>query len=152
MMSASGRRKTLSRSRRLTMPTSFPSSSTTGSLLIRCVFISRAAAGMVASGPMVTAGAVISVPAVRLTYRCLRNSQRRPAELAIRARLLVSSSAASRSASLTTPTTSRPIFSTGIPLIRCSASSRSISWYGVIRSTVTTEVVITSLTLRAHRR
>jgi len=33
----------------------------------------------------------------------------------------------------------------------CSVSRRAISWYGVIRSTVTTDVVITSLTQRAHR-
>ena len=101
---------------------------------------------------MVMAGAVISVPAVRFACGCGRRRQRRPTELAIRARLLVSSSAASRSASDTTPATSRPIFSTGMPLILCWVSRRSISWYGVIRSTVTTEVVITSLTRRAHRR
>ena len=49
------------------MPTSLPSSSTTGSLLTWWVFISRAAAGMVASGPMVMAGEVISTSAVRFT-------------------------------------------------------------------------------------
>ena len=93
-----------------------------------CVFISRAAAGMVASGPMVMAGEVISAPAVSRTCGCLRRCQRRPIEPAIRACLRVSSSAASRSVSETTPTTSRPIFSTGTPLIRCLVSRRSISW------------------------
>ena len=134
------------------MPTSLPSSSITGSLLMWCVFISRAAAGMVASGPMVMAGSVISASAVRFTCGCLRSRQRRPIALAIRACRALSSSAASRSASETTPATCRPIISTGTPLILRSVSTRSISWYGVIRSTVTTEVVITSLTLRAHRR
>ena len=38
-----------------------------------------------------------------------------------------------------------------MPLIRRSAISLAISLYGVMRSTLTTFVVITSLTRRAHR-
>ena len=111
----------LSKSRRVTMPTSLPSESTTGSLLTWCVFISRAALGMVASGWMVMAGAVIIVPATRPVRRGWRSRQRRgdcAFSLACRA---VLSSAASRSDSDTTPTTCRPIFSTGTPLILCWA-------------------------------
>jgi hypothetical protein len=71
-MSSSGRRNTLSRSRRLTMPMSIPCSLTTGSLRTWCVLISRAAAGTVASGPIVMAGVDISSPAVSTGCRSPR--------------------------------------------------------------------------------
>ena len=49
-ISSSGRRKTLSKSLRLTMPISLPDEPTTGSRLMRCPFISLAAAPTGASG------------------------------------------------------------------------------------------------------
>ena len=52
---------------------------------------------------------------------------------------------------LTISKLARSIINTGTPPIVCSVSRRAISWYGAIRSTVTTDVVITSLTRRARR-
>jgi hypothetical protein len=149
--SMSGRRKTLSRSRRLMMPSSFPSGSTTGRRRRWRAFISRAAPGIVASGWIVIAGDVISSPAVSPQCRGRWPGQRCRPAAPMRARRASSSSTASRSASETTPATCRPIMRTGIPLIRCWASRWAISLYGVIRSTVTTEVVITSRTRRVRR-
>ena len=145
-MSASVRRNTLIRSRRLTMPTSLPSSSVTGSLPTWCAVISRAAAETVASGPIVTAGDVINSPAV--SAGCREPPRRQDLRADDRSRPAALACPRSRSASVTTPTTSWPIFSTGRPLIRCSANTRATSLYGVIRSTVSIVVVITSLTRR----
>jgi hypothetical protein len=150
-ISASGRRNPRSRSRRLTMPTSTPSSLTTGSLLTWRAFISRTAAASVASWLIVIAGEVISSPAV--SARCSRlpgRSRQRGAPAA--SRRIVFSCAASRSDSVTTPPTRRPITRTGRPLSPCSFIRRAISLNVVVRSTVTTEVVITSLTPSARRR
>ena len=54
-------------------------------------------------------------------------------------------------ASVTMPVTLRPMLSTGTPLMRCPVSRAAISLYGVSRSTVTTEVVITSRIRVRHR-
>jgi len=62
-ISASERRNVLGKSARLTMPISLPSASTTGSRLRRCALISRAPVLGTASGPIVTAGAVMSAAA-----------------------------------------------------------------------------------------
>jgi len=132
------------------MPASLPFESTTGSLPMPCVFIIRAAPGMVASGRTVMADLLISVPAVSAAG-CGCGRQRPGVSASSRDSRAALSSAASKSDSVTTPTTCRPIISTGTPPILCSVSRRAISWYGVIRSTVTTDVVITSPTRRAHR-
>ena len=158
-MSSSGRRKTLSRSQRLTIPTSLPPTpppnvvpaSTTGSRLMCRLLISLAAAGRGASGCVVMAGAVISSPAVRprcfLTSAC-RRKWPPDSSWASRNRL---SWALSRSASDTTPATWRPSTSTGTALIWCCASRAAICLYGVRRSTLTTGVVMTSPTRCCHR-
>ena len=105
----------------------------------------RVAAEMVASGRMVTGGAVISSAAVSVAGRDRRARPRRAAAFPRRA---VLSCAASRSVSETTPITCQRSASTGRLLTRCSASRQAISLYGVSRSTVTTAVVITSCTVR----
>ncbi len=63
-MSSSSRRKTLSRSARLTMPASRPVASTTGSLLTRARAMACAASARVAFARTVTAGEDMRSPAV----------------------------------------------------------------------------------------
>ncbi len=63
-ITASGLLYTVSTSERDTMPISAPSSPMTGSRLTRLLYISRAAWLTGSSGPMVTAGLLISSPAV----------------------------------------------------------------------------------------
>ena len=59
-ISWSARVKARTRSARVTMPISWPSSATTGSLLMLCSSISRAAAAAVVLGVIVMAGVVIA--------------------------------------------------------------------------------------------
>ena len=147
-ISASARRKTLSRSARLTMPSSGPAGSTTGSRLIPWRWSSLAASVTVASGPIVTAGAVISSTAVSPAALARSSRWRRPWSRRPPAGPSGNSSLSSRSASETIPTT-RPFSSrTGRALIRHSSIRATISLKGACSSTVRTCGVMTSRTRR----
>src|SRR5512132_113823 len=142
------RRNTLSRTARLTMPTSGPAGSRTGSRLIWWRWSSRAASARLASGPTVMAGAVISSTAVSPVALARVARRWRPSNSRAPGGRSGNSSLGSRSASETTPTTRASGSRTGTALMRQSASSWVISLNGVCSSTVTTSRVITSRTRR----
>ena len=147
-ISPSDRRNTLSRSARLTMPSSGPAGSTTGSRFTPCRCSSLAASATVASGPTVTAGLVISSAAVSPTALARSARRRRPSNSPPPAGPSGNSSFRSRSASDTIPTTRPSPSRTGRALTRRSASSSATCLKGASRSTVQTSVVITSRTRR----
>src|SRR6266542_2922057 len=135
-MAKSGRRNTLSRSRRDTMPTNRPSSSTTGSRLTSAESISLAPSTTEVRAMIVTAGSVISSRAVAAAAfsraaRCRAPSKRYPIP-----GWPASSTLCSRSASGTT-------------LTPRSASRSTISLNDACSPTHATSVVITSATV--HR-
>ncbi len=99
----------------------------------------RAASARDASACTVTAGVLISSPAV--TAPALTRSARSPCSVSR------NSSLSSRSASETTPTTRPSPASTGRALTFHSSSSATISLKGAALPTATTVCVITSLTL-----
>ncbi|CAG7646396.1 hypothetical protein SBRY_40402 [Actinacidiphila bryophytorum] len=145
-MTRSRRRNTRSRSARLTMPTSRPVSSTTGSRLTLPWSIARAACTTVHSGCATTAGLVISPSAVVAAgWMDASTGASRTAESPAGSGCI--DSLRSRSASETTPSGRSAASTTGTAVMSWSARVLTTSLNGVRAGTRTTEWVIRSLTV-----